>query len=54
MLVPMISAGSKSEVNWMREKSAAIEEEMAWQASSCSRWGMAGGCLSGARAAGEE
>jgi hypothetical protein len=27
MLVPVMSAGSKSEVNWMREKSAAIEEE---------------------------
>jgi hypothetical protein len=29
MLVPVMSAGSKSEVNWMREKSAAIEEEVA-------------------------
>ena len=30
MLVPVMSEGSKSGVNWMREKSAAIEDEIAF------------------------
>jgi hypothetical protein len=30
MLVPVMSEGSKSGVNWMREKSAAIEAEIAF------------------------
>ena len=29
MLVPVMSEGNRSGVNWMREKSAAIEEEIA-------------------------
>ena len=29
MLVPVISEGRRSGVNWMREKSAAIDDEMA-------------------------
>ena len=29
MLVPVMAEGSRSGVNWMRENSAAIEEEMA-------------------------
>jgi hypothetical protein len=30
MLVPVMSEGSRSGVNWMRENSAAIEDEIAF------------------------
>jgi hypothetical protein len=40
MLVPVMFDGSKSEVNRMRDKSAAIEEEMALTSGVLSTSGM--------------